>query len=90
VVLESDSLELITLWKGREKQRSEITPILKEIQTMVLRISSFTVVHIRRTANMVAHLCAKNGSSIQSVVWENNPPSFLVKQLMAECNHNDK
>jgi hypothetical protein len=53
---------------------------------MVLGISSFTVVHTRRAANMVAHLCAKNASGIQSVVWENNPPSFLVKQLMAECN----
>jgi hypothetical protein len=73
VVLESDSFE---------KQRSEITPILKEIQTMVLSISSFTVVHTRRAANMVAHICAKNVSDIQSVVWENNPPSFLVKQLM--------
>jgi hypothetical protein len=53
---------------------------------MVLSISSFTVVHTRRAANMVAHICAKNASGIQSVVWENNPPSFLVKQLMATMN----
>jgi ribonuclease HI len=31
VILETDSLELITLWRAREKQCSEVTPILKEI-----------------------------------------------------------
>jgi ribonuclease HI len=55
VVLESNSLELITLWRAWEKQQSEITPILKEIQTMVAGISSFKTLHIRRTGNMVAH-----------------------------------
>jgi hypothetical protein len=28
VILETDSLEFVTLWRGRGKHRSEITPIL--------------------------------------------------------------
>jgi hypothetical protein len=89
VILKSDSMELITLWRSREEQRLEITPILKEIHTMIAGISSFTTLHTRRTGNMVAHICAKYASSIQDIVWENNPPSFLLKQVMADCNHND-
>jgi hypothetical protein len=56
---------------------------------MIADISLFTTLHTRRTGNMVAHICAKHASSIQDVVWENNPPSFLLKQLIADCNHND-
>jgi ribonuclease HI len=89
VILESDSLELITLWRSREEQRSEITPILREIQTMIAGILSFKTLHTRRTGNMVAHICAKNASSSHDIVWGNNPPSFLLKQLRADCNHND-
>jgi hypothetical protein len=39
-------------------------PHLKEIQTMIAGISSFKTSHTRRTGNMVAHICAKNASSI--------------------------
>jgi hypothetical protein len=89
VILESDSMEMIALWKSRDEQRLEITPILKEIQIMTMGISLFTTVHPRRMGNIAAHICARHASSIQDVVWENNPPSFLLRQLNADCNHND-
>jgi hypothetical protein len=89
VILESDSMERIALWRSRDEQRSEITPILKEIQAMTTGLSTFITTHTRRTGNSAAHTCARHASSIQTVVWENNPPSFLLRQLCTDCNHND-
>jgi hypothetical protein len=89
VILEADSMEMIALWRSRDEQRWEITPILKEIQAMTTSLSSFTTLHIRRTGNVAAHICARHASSIHVAVWENNPPSFLLRQLNDYCNHND-
>ncbi|KAF8691694.1 hypothetical protein HU200_040080 [Digitaria exilis] len=63
VILESDSLQLVSLWKDRCKQRSEIATILDEMQEMVTALPSVTFVHVTRSVNGAAHLCAKNASS---------------------------
>jgi NADH:ubiquinone oxidoreductase subunit E len=34
VILEYDSMEVIKLWRTRDDQRSEIIPIMKEVQDM--------------------------------------------------------
>lgn len=59
VIVVNDSPTLVNLWHSRGSQLSEIAAILMEIQELSLLFSSFDVVHVRRMANSVAHLCAK-------------------------------
>jgi hypothetical protein len=43
VILESNSLELVNLWRPREDYRSEVHPILQDVQAMTSALSSFLV-----------------------------------------------
>jgi hypothetical protein len=89
VILESDSMELLALWRSWDEQRSEITPILREVHDMTRGLSSFITMHTRRSGNVPAHICASQASSNHAVAWENNPPNFLLVQLHANYNHID-
>ncbi|CAI0476738.1 unnamed protein product [Linum tenue] len=41
--------------------------------------------HVRRQANMAAHITAHSDISLNSpVVWVDSPPHFLVNQLMLD------
>jgi hypothetical protein len=56
VILETDSLELINLWQSRGEHRSEVKPILKDIQAMTYVLSLFTTLHTKRSRNATAHI----------------------------------
>ncbi|KAF8690254.1 hypothetical protein HU200_041323 [Digitaria exilis] len=85
VLLETDSVELVALWRHRKEQRSELAPILNDIEIMARSFSSFKISYVRREANITAHVCAKNASSSFNI-WANDPPSFLVQALHNDCN----
>jgi ribonuclease HI len=85
VVIETDSLQFVTIWKNRRQQRSEIAVIL-EMKESASTLISFDCIHAKRSANEVAHLCAKYvTSSSCSFVWH-EPPSFLLPSLQRDCN----
>jgi hypothetical protein len=84
VIMETDSMELVNLWNKREVQRSEFTPLFHEVQEVAS--SSFCVVYTKRSANRVAHACAKFAFSSAFDVWANDPPSFLLQALQDDCN----
>jgi hypothetical protein len=75
VILETDSLELANLWRGRENHRSEIHPILQDVQTMSIFFSEFMVRHTKCSRN-VALICARNATDNSALVWEGSLPSF--------------
>jgi hypothetical protein len=58
VILETDCLELVNLWNNHHGSRSAVAPILHELGELVLSFSAFSIQHIPRSANNVAHLCA--------------------------------
>jgi ribonuclease HI len=89
VILESYSMEVLKLWKTWDEQRSEITPILKEIQGLIEGLASFTTMHTRHLGNVAVHLCARQASSSHAVVSECNLPNFLIQQLHDDFNHTD-
>lgn len=62
VLLETNSLELVALWHYRRDLRSELAPILSEIEVMAPSFSSFQISHVRREANAAAHVCAKSAN----------------------------
>jgi ribonuclease HI len=78
VILETDSLELVNLWRGYEDYRSEVHPILQDVQVMSSIFSSFLVRHIKQSGNAAAHTCARNASCNLAIVWEGTPPRFLL------------
>jgi hypothetical protein len=51
VVMETDCLELVNLWKTLHGSRSPVAPILQEIGDLVLSFSSFIIQHVPRSAN---------------------------------------
>lgn len=58
VVLETDCLELVNLWKT-EVQCSIIDPVLKEIQELRLAFQDFSFVCVSRYCNKIAHVLAR-------------------------------
>ncbi|CAD6236378.1 unnamed protein product [Miscanthus lutarioriparius] len=45
IIGETDAQEVVTLWKNRTRQRSEIAAILKEIEEIVSAFTSFELIH---------------------------------------------
>jgi ribonuclease HI len=85
VIIETDSQELVSLWRSRKEGRSEVAAILQDVQDISTNFSSFTVKHICRTANAAAHTCASNSPSGSVSVWVSQPPSFLQACLLNDC-----
>ena len=79
VIMETDSLELAGLWNKRETQRSQFTPILRDIQELSSSFSSFNVIHARRSANKEAHLCASFAEHSEFEVWASAPLASSCK-----------
>ncbi|TVT96895.1 hypothetical protein EJB05_57860, partial [Eragrostis curvula] len=87
VVLETDTQQLVALWNSRHQQRSEIATLLEDIQELVAPLTSFSMQFVRRSANVAAHLCAKQVSANSpSLIWIDYPPSFLQRCLQSDCN----
>lgn len=78
VILETDCLEVVNLWKKKEEQRSIADPVLKEIDGLRLAFHDFSVFHVKRECNKVAHVLAKQVSSThQMEMWHVTPLCVL-------------
>jgi ribonuclease HI len=87
IILETDSLELVSLWKNKDKYRSEVTAILRDVEEMLSTMPPAKIIHTQRSANFAAHLCVQHASTCsQSFVWS-FPPSFLLQCLQSDCNN---
>jgi ribonuclease HI len=90
IVAETDSSELVRLWMERGNHRAVIAPIISEISDISKQFSSFEVLFVRRSANSVAHECARFACAHGvSQVWLNESPEFLFSSLTADCNSGD-
>jgi hypothetical protein len=65
-IIETDSQELVSLWKTRTNNRSRILLVLNQIQELSRNCTFFDVCHVRREANLAAHLTAKHASPSNS------------------------
>jgi hypothetical protein len=87
IIVETDSSELVRLWMERGNHRAVIAPIISEISNISLEFSSFEILFARRSANVVAHECARYACAHgASAVWLKDSPEFLSTSLMADCN----
>jgi hypothetical protein len=59
IIVETDSQVLVSLWRDRDKHRSEVGVIMDEVAALASAFTSFRVVFTKRLVNFAAHLCAK-------------------------------
>ena len=86
VVMETDCLEMVTLWNTRHNSRSIVAPLLLEIGELCNNFTLFVIQHVNRPANLPAHLCAKRACILNvTESWLEETPSFLVTSLLADC-----
>jgi hypothetical protein len=84
--MEMDCLELVNLWNNRCNSRSIMAPILLDFGELASSFTSFSILHVMRTANYPAHLCASTLCVTES--WMDDTRSFLVSSLLADCPAN--
>ena len=63
IEVETDSSVVVKLWNDRAQGRSEIAPILLEIEDITRNMEVFHLRFIGREANEGAHLCSKQASA---------------------------
>ena len=86
VVLETDCYDLVRLWSLKDEQRSSVTSILREIQELCNSLVGFSLCYASRECNLVAHVLAKQMSSVCVMgVWY-QAPSCVQGYLMSDCN----
>ena len=62
-----------------------MAPILAEIREHVIYFKSFVIQHVGRSANVSAHMCAKQASTLDvTECWMDSIPSLLVTSLSAD------
>jgi hypothetical protein len=87
MILETDSLELVKIWNDLSIGRSIISSVCREIRELSGFFTSFELVHVKRSANKAAHLCAHKASpERRRCVSVNYIPIFLVSILAKDCN----
>jgi hypothetical protein len=87
IIIETDSKLVVDLWQSRSTNRSEINPILCDIETRSLYFSSFSIVLVYREANLGGHAYAKEASSImfQNMLMHVTP-NFLLRIVHDDCS----
>jgi hypothetical protein len=87
VMLETDSLELQSLWRSKDNNRSTILPVLNEVQELMGRCMVFEFSHVKREANSVAHGLAKYASiSCLENTWLYENPECILPSIQHDCN----
>lgn len=66
---------------------SELGFLVSDLRQALFAASAATLHHVRRTANVVAHLLAKNASSHRSgFLFYTAAPPFVEDALSNDCN----
>ena len=74
VEIETDCLEVVNLWKSRRNSRSVIASLFLDIEELVAHFTYFDIFHVRRHANVPAHLCAKHACTLEvTECWMDSP-----------------
>ena len=85
VIVETDCLEVVNLWKSRHNSRSVVAFLFAEIGELAANFTFFCIQHVNKSANLPTHLCAKHACSLMvTESWTNTRPSFLLTSLIAD------
>ena len=84
--LETDCQELSNMLLRGDYQRSFLAPILSEIKELSLHFSEFILLYVNRSCNRVAHLLAKQVTSVIRLGEWHVGPTCIDHLLTEECN----
>ncbi|SPT17421.1 unnamed protein product [Triticum aestivum] len=86
ILVESDALEVVNLWKSQDFAKADIVRPLQEIKEPGGNFISFSISFVRRETNMAAHLTAKHASEVRRrCLCINIVPQFLRDVIGREC-----
>jgi hypothetical protein len=86
VIIETDALELVNLWREPGTGRPIISSVCQVIRELSGFFSSFILAHVNRGANEAAHSCAHIASPVRKqCMWINYTPAFLASILLKDC-----
>jgi len=86
VILETDCLELVNLWKKRAVQRSVVDPVLKEIQDVQIAFQEFSFIYVNRRCNNIAHVLAKQVTNTHRPETWHQTPACVADLVMSEAS----
>ena len=82
LVLETDCMGVVSKLKNGELDRSVHGPLVEEIKELLKTFDDRKIMHVRRSANGVAHTLAKRGCDNKCCnSWVGSPPSLIVNVL---------
>nr|KYP44610.1 Putative ribonuclease H protein At1g65750 family [Cajanus cajan] len=85
ILIESDSLEAITLLRNGCPRQNECFDLVQEISELAASCETVSYLHIGREANLVADLLAKQCNiGEENLIIYNSPPSFIIRALAAD------
>ncbi|CAI0476924.1 unnamed protein product [Linum tenue] len=85
LVIEVDSLGLVSKIQAAEVINSEIGVICRSIRRLLEESGTGTWQHVGRDGNNAAHIMAHTETRWnECIVWMDNPPFFLVDQLQLD------
>lgn len=85
VIVESDSLQLITALNGSSMDLSPLRLIIEDAKTLLWSIAEVSATYIRRQANNVAHRLTRFGlHSRVDCTWIDDPPIIIWDLLDGE------
>jgi hypothetical protein len=87
VELETDSTVMVSKLRQKDKDRSFHGPLLEEVKELLGGFDEITVWAVRRTADVVAHVLAKEGCENKlSRFWLGVPPAVIVNSLDSDVS----
>nr|KYP55631.1 Putative ribonuclease H protein At1g65750 family [Cajanus cajan] len=85
ILIESNSLEAITLLRNGCPRQNECFDIVQEISELAASCETVSYLHIGREANLVADLLAKQCNiGEENLIIYDSPPSFIFRALAAD------
>ncbi|KAL2892194.1 LINE-1 reverse transcriptase-like protein [Bienertia sinuspersici] len=88
VVVETDCMRVFTHLKNKLQDNSEFGSIINDIRLLGGGCSSFSVSHVKRSGNVVAHSLAKLCSQYEGlIVWMEEVPAPIQKHVQNDCSH---
>ncbi|XP_042974637.1 uncharacterized protein LOC122306269 [Carya illinoinensis] len=76
IILEGDSLNVVQMIKGEEKNWSCTGMIIQDTRTLLKKMKNWSVMHVSRNFNSIAHCLAKDALKLseESISLEGVPP----------------
>jgi ribonuclease HI len=87
LVLETDCLGAVTKLRGIDLDRSGHGPLVEEIKALLEEFEDFSVIHVRRLCNEVAHRLAKEGCRNKlGATWHGTLLGFVMNLVNSDVD----